>query len=92
MGTASRVPHTGHRPWVTWLGRRLADPAVLTIIAAVFLVSAARRALAQAYLHDESVAVVAGFSIAGSLFLATAIVVAARRRDRANRTPRPPRA
>jgi hypothetical protein len=90
-------PRTGHRPWVTWvtwvtwLARRLADPAVLTIVATVFLVSAAGQGLAQAYLHDESVAVVAAFSIAGSLFLAAAIVVAARRHDGAANTapPRP---
>jgi hypothetical protein len=88
MGSASRVPHTGHPPWVNWLARRLADPAMLTIVAAVFLISAAGQALAQAYLDDASVAVVAGFTIAGSLFLAAATVVAARRHDR---TPRPPR-
>lgn len=77
------------RPWVRRLGDRLRDPTVLTIIAVVFFVSAVGQALAQAYLHEDSVATVTVFTIAGSLFLAAAIIVAALRHERASRSPRP---
>jgi hypothetical protein len=67
----------------------LSDPAVLAAVAAIFLVSAVGQALGQAYLHEESVAVVAGFSIAGSLFLTVAIVTSALRNARINRKAGP---
>lgn len=89
MQTPRRVP-TGAGPTrrgMRWVGGRLRDPAVLTVIAVVFFVSAVGQSLAQAYLHDDSVVAVTAFSVAGSLFLAAAVIVAARRHERASRTP-----
>ena len=93
MQTPRRVP-TGTGPTrrgMRWVGGRLRDPAVLTVIAVVFFVSAVGQSLAQAYLHEDSVVAVTAFSVAGSLFLAAAVIVAARRHERASRTPPSPR-
>ena len=64
---------------VTTLRGRLQDPAVLVIIAAVFLISAVGQAILQALIGDNSVVVTAVLSVLGSVFLAAAIIVASRR-------------
>lgn len=61
------------------IGTRLRDPAVLVIIAVVFLVSAVGQAIVQAWVGDNSAVVTAVLSILGSVFLAAAIIVASRR-------------
>ena len=63
----------------TTLRGRLQDPAVLVIIAAVFLISAVGQAILQALVGDNSVVVTAVLSVLGSVFLAAAIIVASRR-------------
>ena len=64
--------------WTTVRGR-LQDPAVLAIIAVVFLISAVGQAILQAWVGDNSAVVTAVLSILGSAFLAAAIIVASRR-------------
>jgi len=61
------------------LGDRLRDPAVLVIIAVVFLISAVGQAILQAWVGDNSVVITAVLSALGSVFLAAAIIVASRR-------------
>jgi hypothetical protein len=63
----------------TTLRGRLHDPAVLVIIAVVFLISAVGQAILQAFVGDNSVEVTAVLSVLGSVFLAAAIIVASRR-------------
>ena len=63
----------------TTLRGRLQDPAVLVIIAVVFLISAVGQAILQALIGDNSVVVTAVLSVLGSVFLAAAIIVASRR-------------
>ena len=63
----------------TTLRGRLQDPAVLVIIAVVFLISAVGQAMLQAWVGDNSVLITAVLSVVGSLFLAAAIIVASRR-------------
>jgi len=58
---------------------RLRDPAVLVIIAVVFLISAVGQAILQAWVADNSVVITAVLSALGSVFLAAAIIVASRR-------------
>ena len=58
---------------------RLRDPAVLVIIAVVFLISAVGQAILQAWVGDDSVVITAVLSALGSVFLAAAIIVASRR-------------
>jgi hypothetical protein len=62
------------------LRSRLQDPAVLIIIAVVFLVSAIGQAILQAWVGDNTVVITAVLSVLGSVFLAAAIIVASRRR------------
>ncbi len=62
------------------LRRRLQDPAVLLVIAAVFLISAVGQAVLQTWVGDNSVVITAVLSVLGSILLAAAIVVASRRR------------
>ena len=64
---------------LTTLRSRLQDPAVLVIIAVVFLISAVGQAILQALVGDNSVVVTAVLSVLGSVFLAAAIIVASRR-------------
>lgn len=64
---------------------RLRDPALRTVVAVVFFISAIGQALVQAYVHDDSIVTTAVLSALGSVFLAAAIVVAARRHDRRSR-------
>ena len=59
---------------------RLQDPAVLVIIAVVFLISAIGQAILQARVGDNTVVITAVLSVLGSVFLAAAIIVASRRR------------
>jgi hypothetical protein len=73
-----RAPGRGGRAAVR---ARLRDPAVLTIVAVVFLVSAVGQAVVQRLVDDRSIVVTAVLSVLGSFFLAAAIVVGARRRD-----------
>jgi hypothetical protein len=54
-------------------------------VAVVFFISAIGQALVQAYVHDDSIVTTAVLSALGSVFLAAAIVVAARRHDRRSR-------
>ena len=63
----------------TTLRRRLQEPAVLVIIAVVFLISAGGQAVLQALVGDQSVVITAALSVLGSVFLAAAIIVASRR-------------
>ena len=63
----------------TTLRGQLRDPAVLVIIAAVFLISAVGQAILQTWVGDNSVVITAVLSVLGSVFLAAAIVVASRR-------------
>jgi hypothetical protein len=63
----------------TTLRSRLQGPAVLVIIAVVFLISAVGQAILQALVGDNSVVVTAVLSVLGSVFLAAAIIVASRR-------------
>src|SRR5215212_8293543 len=53
---------------------RLRDPAVLVIIAVVFLISAVGQAILQAWVGDNSVVITAVLSDLGSVFLAAAIL------------------
>ena len=64
---------------------RLVDPTVLVIIAVVSFISAVGQAILQAYVGDDSPVITTVLSVLGSLFLAIAIVIAARRHDRASR-------
>jgi uncharacterized membrane protein YhaH (DUF805 family) len=64
---------------------RLVDPTVLVIIAVVSFISAVGQAILQAYVGDDSPVITTVLSVLGSLFLAVAIVIAARRHDRASR-------
>ena len=57
----------------TTLRSRLQDPAVLVIIAVVFLISAVGQAILQALVGDNSVVITAVLSVLGSVFLAAAI-------------------
>ena len=59
----------------TTLRSRLQDPAVLVIIAVVFLISAVGQAILQALVGDNSVVITAVLSVLGSVFLAAAIIV-----------------
>ena len=63
----------------TTLRARLQEPAVLVIIAVVFLISAVGQAILQALVGDNSVVITAVLSVVGSVFLAAAIIVASRR-------------
>jgi uncharacterized membrane protein YhaH (DUF805 family) len=71
---------------LTTIRTRLRDPAVLVIIAVVFLVSAVGQAILQAYVGDSSAVTTTVLSVIGSLFLAMAIIIAARRHDRGSRS------
>lgn len=62
---------------------------MLVIVAVVFFVSALGQVVAQAYSGDESITATAVFSVTGSLLLTTAIVIAARRHDRADNAGTP---
>jgi len=64
---------------LTTLRGRLQDPAVLVIIAVVFLISALGQAILQVWVGDNSVVITAVLSVLGSVFLAAAIIVASRR-------------
>jgi hypothetical protein len=52
---------------------RLRDPAVLVIIAVVFLISAVGQAILRAWVGDNSVVITAVLSALGSVFLAAAL-------------------
>jgi hypothetical protein len=65
------------------------DPAVLTGVVVVFLVSAVGQAVLQGYVHDDSVVTSTVLSVFGSMFLAAAIVAAARRHDQTTTSQRP---
>lgn len=67
------------RRWIATLRTHLHDPTVLVIVAAAFFISAVGQAVVQAYVNDNSVVTTAVLSVLGSVFLATAIVIAARR-------------
>lgn len=58
---------------------------MLVIIAVVSFISAVGQAILQAYVGDDSPVITTVLSVLGSLFLAIAIVIAARRHDRASR-------
>lgn len=90
--TNPRPAPTEAHPRAQWLGTiraRLRDPAVLTIIAVAFFISAVGQAVLQAYVHDDSVVTTAVLSVLGSVFLTAAIVVAARRHDQTTKHQRP---
>ena len=70
---------------LTTIRTRLLDPAVLVIISVVFLISAIGQAILQAYVGDNSAVTTTVLSIIGSLFLAMAIILAARRHDHGSR-------
>lgn len=80
--TAASDPSAAAR-LLTSVRARLLDPAVLVIIAVVFLASAVGQAILQGYFGESSAVITAVLSVLGSLFLALAIVLAARRHDRA---------
>ena len=69
---------------LTTIRTRLLDPPVLVIIAVVFLISALSQAILQAYVGDNSAVITTVLSVLGSLSLALAIIIAARRHDRAS--------
>ena len=71
--------HSTRGPVLATLRDRLRDPAVLVIIAVVFLISAVGQAILQAWVGDNSVVITAVLSALGSVFLAAAIIVASRR-------------
>ena len=73
------------RRWVRTIKAYLREPAVLTIIAVAFFISAAGQAVVQVYVHDDSVVTAMVFSVFGSLFLALAVVIAARHHDQATK-------
>lgn len=77
----SRSPRSPGRGDRAAVRARLRDPAVLTIIAVVFIVSAVGQAVFQRLVHDGSIVMTAILSVLGSFFLAAAIVVGVRRRD-----------
>jgi len=88
--TNPRPAPTEAHPGAQWLGTiraRLRDPAVLTMIAVAFLVSAVGQAVLPAYVHDDSVVTTAVLSVLGSVFLTAAI--AARRHDQTTKHQRP---
>lgn len=92
MTHPGRAPSRAHRG-PRWLGTaraRLRDPAVLTIIAVTFLISAVGQGLLQAYAGDDSVITTTALSVLGSVFVAAAIIVAARRHERPTGQQRPP--
>jgi hypothetical protein len=92
MTDPDRAP-TGAHQRARWLGTiraRLRDPAVLTIIAVAFFISAVGQGLLQAYVHDDSAVTTAVLSVLGSVFVAAAIIVAARRHEQTTRHQRPP--
>ena len=64
---------------LTTIRTRLLDPPVLVIIAVVFLISAVGQAMVQAYVGADSAVVTTVLSVLGSLSLALAIIIAARR-------------
>lgn len=92
MTGPGRGPRAGHAcaRWLGTMPARLRDPAVLIIIAVVFFVSALGQTVVQAYVHDGSVVTTAVLSVLGSMFVAAAILVAARRHDRTSRNQPPP--
>ena len=69
----------------TTVRARLRDPAVLVIIAVAFLISAVGQAILQQYVAENSAVITTVLSVLGSLFLAMAIITAARRHDRTDR-------
>jgi hypothetical protein len=69
----------------TTVRARLRDPAVLVIIAVAFLISAVGQAALQAYVGENSAVITTVLSVLGSLFLAMAIITAARRHGRNDR-------
>jgi hypothetical protein len=75
------VNHSTRGPVLATLRDRLRDPAVLVIIAVVFLISAVGQAILQAWVGDNSVVITAVLSALGSVSLAAAIIVASRRRS-----------
>jgi hypothetical protein len=71
--------------WIRLAKARLREPSVLVIIAVAFLVSSVLQTVVEAFLDEVSVATTAVLSVLGSLFLAAAIITAARRHDKAAR-------
>jgi hypothetical protein len=91
MTEPGRAPTEAQRGagWLSAVRARLRDPAVLTIIAVAFFISAIGQAVLQAYVHDDSVIMTTVLSVVGSVFVAAAIIVAARREEQATRRQRP---
>jgi hypothetical protein len=97
QGEVTTMRDPGHAPiqagprrrWIRTVRAYLHEPAVLTIIAVAFFISAAGQAVVLAYLHDDSVVTTTVLSVFGSLFLAAAIIIAARRHDQAAKNRRP---
>jgi hypothetical protein len=92
MTNPGRAPSRAHRGprWLETARARLRDPAVLTIIAVTFLISAVGQGLLQAYVGDHSVITTTVLSVLGSVFLAAAIIVAARQHEGPTGRQRPP--
>ena len=84
------VEADGRRRWIRKVRTYLREPAVLVFIAAAFFISAAGQAVLQAYTHENSAVTTAMFSVLGSLFLAVAIIIAARRHGQGTKNRRPP--
>jgi hypothetical protein len=63
---------------------------VLIFIAVAFFISAVGQTVVSAYSHEDSVITTTVFSVLGSLFLAIAIIIAARRHDQGTKNRRPP--
>ena len=84
MTGPGRAPNRAHqRPrWLGTVRARLRDPAVLAIVAVAFLVSAVGQGLLQAYVGDDSVITTTVLSVLGSVFVAAAIIAAARGHER----------
>lgn len=80
----------GKRRWIRAVRTYLREPAVLVFIAVTFFVSAAGQAVVQAFSHESSALTTTMFSVLGSLFLAVAIIIAARRHDRRTKNRRSP--
>ena len=77
-------PSTAARS-LTTIRSHLRESAVLVIIAVAFLISAVAQAILQAYVGENSAVITTVLSVLGSLFLAMAIIIAARGHDRASR-------
>lgn len=80
----------GKRRWIRVVRAYLHEPAVLVFIAMTFFISAAGQAVVQAFIHESSAVTATIFSVLGSLFLAVAIVIAARRHDQGTKNRRSP--